>query len=225
MKDANGGHLGTYHAYPKPGYETGPAVIGLCWSDDLRHWELDEPCLRSSDAEVAPWEAGGLYKSCLVKHEGVFYMFYNAKTAASPWIEQTGLAASEDLKRWKRHPGNPVIPVGPKGSFDDVFCSDPCVLRCGNTWAMFYYTLGSDGKARDTVAFSDDLLSWRKSNEILIDVGAPGSVDSKYAHKPSVFSRDGRLYHYYCAVSPTAGRPTGNVETGEFRGISVAMSE
>src|SRR3954468_21328132 len=30
-----GRFLGVYHAYPNSGYEAGPAVIGLCWSDDL----------------------------------------------------------------------------------------------------------------------------------------------------------------------------------------------
>lgn len=224
LRKVDGRFLGTYHAYPRPGYEEGPACIGLCWSDDLRHWQLDEPILRSSDADAARWESGGLYKSCLAEHDGAFYLFYNAKTPDSPWVEQTGVAISHDLKTWKRHNGNPVIPVGPKGSFDDIFCSDPYVLRCGDIWTMFFYTLSSDGRARDTVAFSKDLLNWVKSNEILIDVGLPGAIDAKYAHKPAVITREGKLYHYYCAVAPAAERKRGSVEINEVRGIAVAMS-
>lgn len=216
-------YLGTYHAYPQAGYETGPAAIGLCWSADFRKWRVKYPCLRASDSDAGAWERGGLYKSCLVEHEGVFYLFYNAKTADSPWIEQIGLATSRDLKTWTRHAGNPLIPVGPKGAFDDVFCSDPCVLRCGDTWVMFYYTLSSDGRARDTVAFSEDLVHWRKSNEILVDVGRPGSIDATYAHKPAVFSVDGRLHHFYCAVSPAKEKTIGNVEIHEIRGIALAV--
>lgn len=216
--------LGTYHAYPQAGYESGPAAIGLCWSADLRQWRVKEPCLHASDADAGDWERGGLYKSCLVEHDGTFYMFYNAKTTAAPWIEQTGVATSTDLKTWNRHPGNPVIPVGPKGSFDDTFCSDPCVLRCGETWVMFFYTLSSDGHARDSVAFSDDLLHWRKSNEILVDVGPPGSMDSRYAHKPAVFTHEGKVYHYYCAVSPAVNTKKGNVEVSEIRGIALAAT-
>ena len=214
--------IGTYHAYPRPGYETGPAVIGICIGDDFRKMKLKDPCINASDPDAGDWERGGLYKSCLVEHEGTFYMFYNAKTTGAPWVEQTGVATSTDLKKWKRCEGNPVIPVGPKGSFDDIFCSDPCVLRCGDTWVMFFYTLSSDGRARDSVAFSDDLLHWRKSNEILIDVGPPGSIASTYAHKPSVFVSDGRLYHYYCAVSPAANKQAGEVEVNEIRGIALA---
>ncbi len=217
-------YLGTYHAYPKAGYEAGPAAIGLCWTSDLKQWRLKDPCIHASDPDAGDWERGGLYKSCLVEHHGTFYMFYNAKTQDSPWHEQTGVALSTDLKTWKRHPGNPIIPNGPKGSFDDVFCSDPCVLRFGETWVMFYYTLSTDGRARDTVAFSDDLLHWRKSNEILIDVGPPGSIDSRYAHKPAIFTHEGRLYHYYCAVAPAENAKHGNVEVSEIRGIALATT-
>jgi predicted GH43/DUF377 family glycosyl hydrolase len=215
--------LGTYHAYPQAGYEAGPAAIGLCHSTDLRRWRLKEPCIRASDPDAGDWERGGLYKSCLVEHEGVFYMFYNAKTTGAPWTEQTGLAISKDLKTWKRYEGNPVIPVGPKGSFDDVFCSDPCVVRSGEVWLMFFYTFSSDGKARDSVAFSKDLLHWEKSNEILIDVGPPGSVDSRYAHKPGVFVKDDKFHHFYCAVAPAANREMGDVEVDEIRGIALAV--
>lgn len=224
LKKVDGQYLGTYHCYPRPGYETGPAAIGLCRSSGLKQWELEEPFLHASDPGAGEWERGGLYKSCLVEHDGVYYMFYNAKNAGANWVEQTGFATTTDLKQWKRYEGNPVIPVGPKGSFDDRFCSDPCVVRCGEVWVMFFYTLSSDGRARDSVAFSKDLVHWEKSGEILIDVGPPGSIDSRYAHKPAVFAKDGKLYHYYCAVAPAPERRMGEVEVGEIRGIAVAAS-
>ena len=44
LKKVRGRFLGAYHAYPNVGLEEGPAVIGLCWSDDLRHWQIDAPC-------------------------------------------------------------------------------------------------------------------------------------------------------------------------------------
>jgi predicted GH43/DUF377 family glycosyl hydrolase len=216
--------VGTYHAYPQVGYESGPAAIGIGFSEDVRKWKLKKPCLCSSDPEAGDWERGGLYKSCLVEHEAAFYMFYNAKTAGVPWIEQTGVATSTDLRNWTRYEGNPIVPVGPKGDFDDVFCSDPCVVRCGDIWAMFFYTLSSDGHARDSVAFSKDLLHWRKTGEILVDVGPPGSIDSIHAHKPSVFVKDGRFHHFYCAVAPTPNRNRGDVEVNEIRGIAVATT-
>jgi predicted GH43/DUF377 family glycosyl hydrolase len=220
LKKVRGRFLGAYHAYPNPGYEQGPAVIGLCWSDDLLHWDLDNPCLRSEDG--AYWERGGLYKPCLLEDQGLFYLFYNAKTPNLPkaqgggWREQTGVATSKDLKHWTRYKGNPILPNGPGGSWDERFASDPCVLLDGNRWVLFYYGFDAKGKARDLLAVGKDAFHPVKVHEILIDVGPPGSVDSTFAHKPSVVFSEGSLYHFYCAVS--------GKYPNETRGISVARS-
>jgi predicted GH43/DUF377 family glycosyl hydrolase len=215
LKRIRGRFLGAYHAYPNAGYESGPAVIGLCWSDDLFHWSLDEPCLRPE--EGADWERGGLYKPCLVEHEGTFYLFYNAKTSEPRgWREQTGVAVTTDLKTFRRYERNPIVSNGGPGSPDERFASDPCVLHDGRKWVMFYYGLDAKGKARDLLAVGDDAYSFRKSNTILIDVGAARTVDETYAHKPGVVWNNGALYHFYCAV---AGR-----YPNETRGISVARS-
>ncbi len=221
LKKVRGRFLGVYHAYPNPGYEQGPAVIGLCWSEDLRHWQTDPPCLRPEDG--AAWEDGGLYKPCLVEYRGTYYLFYNAKTKPLPREkgggsrEQTGVATSTDLKTWQRYSGNPIIPNGPAGSPDDRFASDPCVLTDRGQWVFFYYSLDRAGKARDLLALGRDPFHPVKVDEILIDVGPPGSVDSTYAHKPAVMYHQGALYHYYCAVS--------GKWPNETRGISVARSK
>jgi hypothetical protein len=220
LRKVRGRFLGVYHAYPNAGYESGPAVIGLCWSDDLMRWQIGAPCLRPEDG--AGWENGGLYKPCLVEQGGTFYLFYNAKTRNLPkeqgggWREQTGVATSTDLKNWQRYSGNPIISNGGAGSRDERFASDPCVLLDGRRWAFFYYSLDKQGKARDLLALGDDPFHPAKVDEILIDVGPPGAVDSTYAHKPSVVYHEGALYHFYCAVS--------GKWPNEVRGISVARS-
>jgi len=220
LKKIRGRFLGAFHAYPQPGYEVGSAVIGLCWSDDLLRWELGDVCLRAEDG--AYWERGGLYKPCLVEDDGIYSLFYNAKTRTLPkeqgggWREQTGVATSTDLKNWKRYEGNPIVPNGGPGSWDERFASDPCVVRDNDAWAIFYFGLDAKGKARDLLAVGKDARRPLKVSEILIDVGAEGSVDSTYAHKPSVVYHDGSLYHFYCAVS---GKYPNDV-----RGISVASS-
>ena len=85
--------------------------------------------------------------------------------------------------------------------------------------------MGADRvRARDGAAVSTDLLHWEKLNEVLIDVGPEGSVDSRYAHKPGIISHGDTLYHYYCAVSPAADPHQGEIEHGEVRGISCAHS-
>jgi len=214
LRKIHGRFLGIYHAYPNAGYEAGPAVIGLCWSDDLMHWDLGDIILRPDDG--AEWERGGLYKPCLLEDNGTFYLFYNAKNTEKRWREQIGVATSKDLKTWTRHPGNPIIANGGAASWDERFASDPAVFRDGRTWVFYYYSLDAKGKARDLLALGNSPFHAEKVDRILIDVGPPGTVDATYAHKPSVIQHDGALYHFYCAVS---GR-----YPNEVRGISLARS-
>jgi predicted GH43/DUF377 family glycosyl hydrolase len=215
LKKVHGDYIGVYHAYPSQGYEQGAAVIGLCRSKDLRSWKVDPPCLKPEDG--AEWEHGGLYKPCLLEHAGSYYIFYNAKNQTEgSWHEQTGVAVSKDLKTWSRYSGNPIIRNGGPGSPDERFASDPCVLQDEKEWVFYYFGLDARGVARDLVATGPDLYHATKCDRVVIDVGPKGSVDSAYAHKPSVIQHKGVLYHFYCAVS--------HESKNEVRGISVARS-
>lgn len=215
-----------YHSYPKPGYESGSAEIGLAWTEDetLMHWEFaDEPVY--SWRGGAEFERGGLYKSTLIEHGGRFYMFYNAKNKdAEGWTEQTGVAWSEDLFHWERNPENPVIPVT-KGAWDSQFASDPVVYYDTriDRWVLFYFGLG-DLSACEGLAVSEDLLHWEKFPAPILTTGRPGTVDEIYAHKPSVICHDGCLYHFYCACRPERADDMAK-NGGEFRCISVARSK
>ena len=220
LKKVNGRYLGAWNAYPGAGYETGAAVIGLAWSDDLLHWDLTEPILFPSDG--APWEHGGLYRPNLIEENGTYYLYYNAKSDENHnskdgvWREQTGVATSTDLKTWKRYPHNPVLRNGDDTSWDAHFASNPFVVRNGPEWGMYYFGLDHKGKARELLAIGRDPYHFQKAPEIMIDAGAPGTVDEDYAHKPSVIFHDGKLYHFYCAVS--------GKWPNELRGVSVASS-
>jgi hypothetical protein len=238
----DGQYLAAWNAYPGSGYEEGAAVIGLARSHDLLHWSLTEPIL--SPADGAPWEHGGLYRPDLLLDRGTYYLYYNAKTDNLPksegggWHEQTGVATSTDLKSWTRYAGNPILGNGQRGSAtypatnplhdqspptpdarDSRFASNPYVVKNGARYAMFYYGLGYQrpGRACELLATGDDPFHFTKVPEVLIDTGAPGSIDETFAHKPSVIFHEDALYHFYCAVS---GKYPQNV-----RGIGVARSK
>jgi len=238
----NGRYLGAWNAYPSAGYEEGAAVIGLAWSDDLLHWHLTEPILTPQDG--APWEHGGLYRPDLMLDRGTYYLYYNAKTDTLPksegggWHEQTGVATSTDLKVWHRYAGNPILRNGRRGSAtypaenptstttpatpdarDSRFASNPFVVQNGREFAMFYFGFAYQrpGRACEMLALGTDPYSFVKAPEVLIDTGAPGSIDETFAHKPSVITHEGVLYHFYCAVS--------GKWPNETRGIAVARSK
>jgi predicted GH43/DUF377 family glycosyl hydrolase len=237
----DGQYLAAWNAYPSAGYEEGAAVIGLARSHDLLHWTLTDPILRPEDG--APWEHGGLYRPDLMLDRGTYYLYYNAKTDPLPksegggWHEQTGVATSTDLKHWTRSPLNPILHNGARGSAtypvtnplhdqapatpdsrDSRFASNPFVVKNGGQYAMFYFGFGYErpGRACEMLALGSDPLHFAKVPEILIDTGAPGTIDETFAHKPSVIFHEGALYHFYCAVS--------GKYPNEVRGIAVARS-
>lgn len=222
----NGKYWLMYHSYPNVGYEAGSAEVGLAWTEDenLMDWHFyDEPVFSWRDG--APWERGGLYKVDLVQHDGKFFLFYNAKDKDEHgWLEQTGMAVSDDLIHWERPFDHPVVPVDPQ-AWDSVFASDPQVFYDSKEkqWVMFYYGLGNLS-ACDGLAVSQDLYHWTKFPAPILTIGGHNAIDSKYAHKPYIIYHDGALYHFYCACRPwREGDPANN--SGEFRCVSVARSK
>ena len=229
LRKVDGRYWLVYHSYPGTGYESGPAEIGLAWCEDeeLLAWHFPEkPVFSWKDGEE--WEAGGLYKACIIENQGTWYMFYNAKDKEERWTEQTGMAFSEDLVHWTRCTDNPVLRVD-RTAWDERFVSDPCIVKDGSLWINYYFGYGKiyeDGHthAQEGLALSTDLIRWEKVREPILPTGAPGSIDSGHAHKASVVYYEGVLYHFYCATRPwTEGDPTQAY--GEYRTICVAASE
>ena len=242
----DGEYLAAWNAYPGAGYEEGAAVIGLARSRDLRHWTLSEPILRPEDGATWE-RGGLYRPDLLLEErhgERTFFLYYNAKTEPLPksegggWHEQSGVATSTDLHTWTRSPLNPLLPNGPRGSAtypsanplhaqtpatpdarDSRFASNPYVMTHRGQYAMFYFGFGyaRPGRACEMLALGHDPLHFTKVPEVLIDTGAPGSIDETFAHKPSLIYHDGALYHFYCAV---AGK-----YPNELRGIAVARSK
>jgi len=209
LKQRDGKYWSLYGAYPKQGgYELKPGYEGVASSEDGITWERsqDEPILSVFQKGCASWEKDCIYQPWLVEHEGKFYNMYNAKGN----VEQMGLAFSEDLLIWKRYEKNPVIPVGPKGSYNDRFSADGKIFRDGDHWTCFFFGVGKGG-AHIMIAFSRDLLHWTVDPEPLYKAGGnPSGLDQKYAHKISLVynPKNETFYLYYCATG-NKGRGIG----------------
>ncbi len=202
LKKRNGKYWTLYGCYAaQGGYELDPGYEGVAASEDGLTWKRakEQYILSVHEPDVGEWEKHCIYQPWLVEHEGRFYNFYNAKHMPD-WIEQMGLAVSEDLMNWKRYAGNPIVRVV-NGGYDEQFCSDGKVFRDGDHWVMFYFGVGRGG-AHVMVAFSRDLEHWTAHPEPLYKAGGhPGGLDKEYAHKISLVynPKDRTFYLYYCA--------------------------
>ncbi len=211
LKKRNGKYWTLYGCYPaQGGYEIDPGYEGIASSDDGLTWKRakEQYILSVHEPDVGEWEKHCIYQPWLVEHEGRFYNFYNAKHMPD-WIEQMGLATSDNLMNWKRYKGNPIISVV-KDGYDEKFCSDGKVFRDGDHWVMFYFGVGRGG-AHIMAAFSRDLEHWTAHPEPLYKAGGhPGGLDKEYAHKISlVYNQENETFYlYYCACG-TKGRGIG----------------
>lgn len=217
LKKRDGKYWSLYGAYPRQGgYELRPGYEGVAVSEDGKSWKraIDRPILSIHQDDVGEWEQDCIYQPWLVEHDNTFYNFYNA---ANGRIEQTGLALSENLLDWRRHPENPVVPNGPEGSFNEVFSADPKVFRDGDYWTMIFFGVGR-GHAHIMAAFSRDLKHWTVNPEPLYQAGGhPDGLDKEHAHKVSLVWNPANetFYMFYNAVG-AKGRGIGLLTSKPF---------
>ncbi len=217
LKRKDGTYWTLYGSYPRQGgYELRPGYEGVACSDDGIAWRRarEEPILSIHQADCGAWEKDCIYMPWLVEHEGCYYNFYNA---AKGHTEQLGLALSDDLLAWRRHANNPVIPVGPEGSYNQKFSADGKVFRDGDHWVMFFFGVGKGG-AHIMAAFSRDLLHWTVDPEPLYKPGGnPSGLDRQFAHKISLVWNPANetFYMFYNAVGEQ-GRGIGLITSRDL---------
>lgn len=109
------------------------------------------------------WGETHLWAPHVIRHDGLYYMFYCAgdKDDAKYRIH---LAVSSDLRKWRRHPRNPMLQ-------DGFHARDPMVLRVGDKWVMYYTATSEPTGGNHIVAYvtSDDLITWGNRGTAFVD--------------------------------------------------------
>ena len=120
----NGELLNFYSGFDGKTWHTGLAV-----SRDGAMWQKQGRIL---SPDPSTWEGDYIAANgAAILHAGEFLYWYQAGVRELPRI---GLARSTDGRAWRKLP-NPVLPAGPRGSWDERGVGDPYVLRAG---AYFY---------------------------------------------------------------------------------------
>jgi predicted GH43/DUF377 family glycosyl hydrolase len=206
-----------YIGFPRLGYESRPGLHGIATSRDGLNWTKDAANPVHLVGEKGTWNDACLYKTFVMRHDGRYWMFYNAY-GTRDHCEQIGLATSPDLRTWTEHPDNPLLRKGDAvRDRDTKIIGDPWIMRQGKSWEMYYFAF--DGKhAREHLATSTDLIHWTKSpfNPIM-DAGPAGSYDEVHCHKPCIIRHDDVFYHFYTAVGPKG-------DAAHYRAIALATS-
>ena len=183
--------------------------IGHAVSHDLCHWEVLPDALRPSRARGGAWDDYTTWTGSIMRHEGVWCLFYTGGTQAERGlVQRIGLATSDDLIHWERHPANPLIVADPRwyelldsDLWHDQAWRDPWVFRhpdTGDFHALITARVNcgpADGRGVIGHARSEDLIRW----EVLPPLTEPG--DFGHMEVPQLTEIDGRYYLLFCAVA------------------------
>lgn len=154
------------------------AVAQTEWVDDPSHPVVPAPDPGAWDAER--------YLGAVIHDESGFRMWYGGNDGQ---VCRAGYATSPDGSLWTKHP-DPVMDVGPPGSFDAQWASLDTVIVQDGHYQAWYWAAASQGVWRIGYAESDNGLSWTKHPEPVVES----------AWSPEVLF-DGQLYSMWYSVA------------------------
>jgi predicted GH43/DUF377 family glycosyl hydrolase len=191
------GYFNFYSGYDGATWHTGLAISpdGIVWnkrgrvmSPNPATWEGDYIAANGSVLEI----------------DGEFWHWYQGGR-----LPRIGLARSKDGVHWNRE-DSPVLPPGPRGSWDERGVADPYVVRFADRFYMYY--LGQDRSRRQRLglAMSDDGFRWHKlrTNPVL-ELGAPGTFDEIGLGEPAVWLERGSYWMLYTGRDKQENRRLG----------------
>jgi len=150
-------------------------------STDLLHWEDMPDIVLEEKQDKTAWDAGVILTGMTFACDRGYAMTYGA-VRLDDHVQRIGLAFSDDLIAWTKHPGNPIlVPAGPYYEFDPALTAENAVA-----WRDAYviavedgyeaFIAANDASKTKTVngciahARSKDLFDW----ELLEPIASPG---------------------------------------------------
>ena len=160
--------------------------------DGLPPWTMDPVNPVLTHGAPGEWDDSYVFDHSVIFDGILFHMWYAGGDGS---FRQGGYATSPDGSAWTRHPGNPVLPVGPPGSFDEFIAGPASVILDGGTYKMWYTgcTFPPGALCQIGYAESADGTAWNKEPDPVLVPGNEGDWDEVVGN-PSVV-RDGSTYH------------------------------
>jgi beta-fructofuranosidase len=156
------------------------ASIGHAVSNNLRRWRILPDAV--GPGAIGSWDDLATWTGSVTEHDGRWHMLYTGiNRSERGLIQRIGLATSDDLIRWTKHPKNPLIEPDGRwyelldlGRWRDQSWRDPwLVSENGEVRALITArarTGPADGAGVVGQARSQDLVEW----EVLPPLTEPG---------------------------------------------------
>jgi hypothetical protein len=204
----NVGNAGASQQWFEAGNEK---AFGHATSQDFNTWKHHPRVL---DVVPGTWEGMVVSAPSIIKHEGVYYMFYTGFDDRVPGKQTIGLATSRDLFKWQRHADNPVYEAPPwaeRRADGWVDCRDSHVIKHGNEFLLFTMVSKGEGKGAIALAVSHNLTDWK-------DLGT--AVETfKDPESPRVFEHGGTLFMFVSSANGKQLLKAVNPKTGPWEPV------
>jgi predicted GH43/DUF377 family glycosyl hydrolase len=162
--------------------------------------------------EPKSWEADDYIAAngAAIVFQNQLLYFYQA--GKSP---QIGLAKSKDGDTWTKVE-QPVLPKGPRGSWDELAVADPYVIQVDGTLYLYYLGMDRAKRQRLGVAKSADGVRWTKlrTNPVL-ELGTFNTFDANGLGEPAVWAQHGRYWMLYTGRAKNEVRALGLAESAD----------
>jgi predicted GH43/DUF377 family glycosyl hydrolase len=184
-------------------------ALGYAESGDGKAWAKSaaNPVLRSG--ESGTWD--DLYRGqvAVIYDGGLYKMWYSGGRSSGAW--QVGYATSANGLDWTIHAGNPVLPAGGPGSWDEQDSVGPTVIKDGDTYKMWYYGCNADYTVCSIgYATSLDGIVWTKfAGNPVLRQGTTGEWDASGLGWPRVI-KNGATYEMWYRSDSKIGRATSS---------------
>jgi len=174
----------------------------LAGSPDGIHWMKKGRVL---SPDHATWEGDYIAANgSALLESGKWWYWYQA----GKQIPKIGLARSDYGLTWRKEP-QPVIPPGPRGSWDERGVADPYVLKLGGKFYIYYLGQNRARQQQIGLARSSDGVHWTKlrSNPILeAPLSGAGLPDENGLGEPAVWQEKGWYWMLYTGRSKNEQR-------------------
>jgi predicted GH43/DUF377 family glycosyl hydrolase len=169
--------------------------IGYATSTDGFNWMKDT--FNNPVLDIGPpgsWDDARVLIPSVLHHDSMYKMWYSGNDGTNSRI---GYATSTEGITWTKYGGNPVLDIGPPGSWNEGGVSQPCVLFDGSTHHMWFG--GWDASEITSIGYATSTnggITWIEYPGNPVLKPGNGTWDSQHVEGPSVFF-DGNTYHMW----------------------------
>lgn len=217
-----------------------PSAIGYATSVDGKNWNK-HPAPILLQGPPLEWDDDGNSPSSVIKEAEVYKMWYYGNRPGFPFeasMPQCGLATSPDGINWTKYDdpetqnapykySDPVLKVGPAGSWDSHRAFEPLVLKQDTGGYFMMYTglkapVNTSTLQQTGYAYSTDGIHWEKDENNPTIKDDHSFVEwGRTIYSGSALHYDGNIHYWFACfhTPPYEARPQIGYAVGMINGI------